>query len=276
MVGVVATTLSSYRESNSTADRALTILGLFSDDRLQLRASDVAQTLGVARSTAYRYLQTLVAAAFLEEAPGGGFQLGIRVIELARLAARSYNLADTVVPTMQALAEELGDTVLLTKYVDGAAVCLERCESPTQRIRLSFERGSRLPINAGASALALLAWLPEDQARAALTRRPLTRFTDNTVTDVDALIARLAEVKRLGYCVGHAEVDPDVTGVAAPVFDSSGAVIAALSVVTARRVSDTRLQTMIDAVTRAAEGLTATAWRVNLVTGGDRVTGMPG
>jgi DNA-binding IclR family transcriptional regulator len=272
---VVATTPSSYRESNSTADRALTILGLFSEDRLHIQASDVAQALGVARSTAYRYLQTLVGAAFLEEAPGGGFQLGLRVIDLARLATRSYDLADTVVPTMQALAEKLGDTVLLTKYVDGAAVCLERCESSTQRIRLSFERGSRLPINAGASALALLAWLPEDQARETLTRQPLTRFTENTGTDVEALIARLAEIKRLGYCVGHAEVDPDITGVAAPIFDRSGTAIAALSVVTARRVSDARLQTMIDAVTHAANDLTATAWRVHLASGDPRAIGMP-
>jgi DNA-binding IclR family transcriptional regulator len=255
----VASTAGNYRESNSTADRALTILGLFSDDHLRISATEVAQALGVARSTAYRYVQTLVAASFLEEAPGGGFRLGARVIELSRLALRSYDLSDSAVPIMRALARELDDTVLLTKYVDGAAVCLERSESPTQRIRLSYERGSRMPINAGASALTLLAWLPEEQAREALAREPLTRFTARTVTDVEALIARLADIRRIGYCVGHAEVDPDVTGVAAPVFDGDGAVVAALSAVTVRQVSHTRLKEMISAVTRAAASLTAAA-----------------
>lgn len=64
---------SGYRERNSTADRALIILGMFTDDRLQISANDVAEALGSARSTAYRYLQTLVGASFLEEAPNGAF-----------------------------------------------------------------------------------------------------------------------------------------------------------------------------------------------------------
>lgn len=255
----MGSTAGSYRESNSTADRALTILGLFGDDHLRIQAAEVAQALGVARSTAYRYLQTLVAASFLEEAPGGGFRLGVRVIELSRLALRSYDLSETALPVMRALAEELDDTILLTKFVDGAAVCLERSESPTQRLRLSYERGSRMPIHAGASALTLLAWLPEEQARAALTREPLTRFTAKTVTDVEALIARLADIRHRGYCVGHAEVDPGVTGVAAPIFNGDGAVIAALSAVTVRHVSSTRLKAMISAVTQAATNLTATS-----------------
>jgi DNA-binding IclR family transcriptional regulator len=258
-VGGVGSTAGSYRESNSTADRALTILGLFGDNRLRIQAAEVAQALGVARSTAYRYLQTLVAASFLEEAPGGGYRLGVRVIELSRLAMRSYDLSDTALPVMQALAQELDDTILLTKFVDGAAVCLERSESPTQRLRLSYERGSRMPIHAGASALTLLAWLPEQQARAALTREPLTRFTAKTVTDVEAIMARLADIRSLGYCVGHAEVDPGVTGVAAPVFDGDGAVAAVLSAVTLRHVSSTRLKTMTRAVIQGAANLTATA-----------------
>ena len=79
----MATDSSGYRERNSTADRALVILGLFTEDRLQISANDVAEALGSARSTAYRYLQTLVAASFLEEAPGGGFRLGIGCCHLS-------------------------------------------------------------------------------------------------------------------------------------------------------------------------------------------------
>ena len=181
---------SGYRERNSTADRALTILGLFAEDRLQVSAVEVAEALGCARSTAYRYLQTLVSSSFLEEAPGGGFRLGLRVLELARLARRGYGLTETALPLMRALAAEVGETVLLTRRVDDAVVCIERCEGPGQLIRLSYERGSRLPINAGASALVLLAWLPEAQVRELLGRHRLQRFTENTLTDLDALVAR--------------------------------------------------------------------------------------
>ena len=189
----MATDSSGYRERNSTADRALVILGLFTEDRLQISANDVAEALGSARSTAYRYLQTLVAASFLEEAPGGGFRLGIGVLELARLARRGYGLTAIAQPVMRALADEVGETVLLTRLVDDTVVCIERCEGAKQLVRLSYERGSRLPINAGASALTLLAWLPEKEIRELLGRHGLQRFTERTLTDVDVLVQRLAE-----------------------------------------------------------------------------------
>lgn len=251
---------SGYRERNSTADRTLTILGLFTDDRLHINAADVADTLGCARSTAYRYLQTLVSTSFLEESPGGGFRLGIRVMELARLARRGYGLTDIALPVMRALAEELGETVLLTRRVNDAVVCIERCEGSTQLIRLSYERGTRLPINAGASALALLAWLPDDQTRALLEKEPLQRFTDNTLTDVDELAARLAEIRGNGYSVTTAEVDPDAIGVAAPIFGDTGTVTAALSVVAMRRnVPPNRLDALVASVRASADQLTRQA-----------------
>lgn len=228
-------TSSGYRERNSTADRALTILGLFTEERLQVSASDVATALDCARSTAYRYLQTLVSTSFLEEAPGGGYRLGLRVMELARLARRSYGLTEIAMPVMRSLAAQVGETVLLTRRVGDVVVCIERCEGPGQLIRLSYERGSRLPINSGASALALLAWTPADEARELLGRSVLQRFTENTLTDVDDLLARLRQICTDGYGVTIAEVDPDAMGIAAPVFDDEGAVAAALSIVAMRR-----------------------------------------
>ncbi|HEY5858192.1 MAG TPA: IclR family transcriptional regulator [Aldersonia sp.] len=247
-------TSSGYRERNSTADRALTILGLFTDDRLQVSAADVAEALDCARSTAYRYLQTLVSTSFLEEAPGGGFRLGLRVMELARLARRSYGLTEIALPVMRSLAAEVGETVLLTRRVDDVVVCIERCEGPGQLIRLSYERGSRLPINAGASALALLAWMPVDEARELLSRHELQRFTDNTLTDVEDLLSRLRQIRTDGYSVTIAEVDPDAMGIAAPVFEDEGSVAAALSIVAMRRrVPPERVPALVASVRDAAE-----------------------
>jgi DNA-binding IclR family transcriptional regulator len=254
----MTTASSGYRDRNTTADRALTILGMFSDDRLHISAVEVADALGCASSTAYRYLQTLVSTSFLEEAPGGGFRLGFRVMELARLARHSYELTDLALPVMRCLAAEVGETVLLTRRVDDAVVCVERCGGSGQLIRLSYERGSRLPINAGASALALLAWLPDDQLRELLARQPLQRFTDNTLTDVDALVRRLHKIRADGYSVSVAEVDPDAVGIAAPIFDDADSVAAALSVVAMRRrMPREQTKVVVAAVRAAAETLSA-------------------
>lgn len=245
--------LSAYRERNSTADRALEILALFSDELPVVSGAEVASRLGVARSTAYRYLQSLVAGRFLEEAPGGGFRLGVRVLELARLARRAYGLPQIAAPVMTELAAAVNETVLLTRRVGDVVVCLERIEPPNHRIRISYERGSTFPLNAGASALILLAWEPEVEVRALLEAAPLRRFTPSTLADPDAVLARLKQIRLDGYAVTKSEFDADVLGVAAPIRGDDRRVVGALSVVAlASRVSKKQQKDMTDQVGTAA------------------------
>lgn len=224
------TASTSYRERNSTADRALDILLMFTDTHLVVSGTAVAERLGVARSTAYRYLQSLVSSRFLEEAPGGGFRLGLRVMEIARLARRSYGLSEVALPAMTTLAEDVRETVLLTRRTGELVVCVDRAEAGTGAVRISYERGSTLPLNAGAAALVLLAWIPDEEARRLLESADLRRFTPATLTDVDTLMQRLAHIRRAGYSVTRGELDADVMGVAAPVRDEHQQVVAAVSI----------------------------------------------
>jgi DNA-binding IclR family transcriptional regulator len=251
---------SGYRERNSTADRALTILQMFGDARPEVSAVDVAELLGVARSTAYRYLQTLVQSQFLVDTGRGTFRLGLRILELARIARGGLRLADLAVPRMKALAERHHQTVLLTKQMGATVICLEREESRTQYVRLSYERGSILSMNAGASALVLFAWLPEDEVRKLVAATPLTRFTARTITDPDALIARLAEIRAEGLAVTDGEVDMTAMGIAAPIFNASGTVVAALSIVLIRSLVDEDLiPGIIESVVETARELSTEA-----------------
>jgi DNA-binding IclR family transcriptional regulator len=219
-----------YRERNSTADRALDILLMFTDEQPVISGNAVADRLGVARSTAYRYLQSLVGNRFLEEAPGGGFRLGLRILEIARLARRSYGLSEVALPAMTALSEAVRETVLLTRRVGDLVVCVDRAEAGGQPVRISYEVGSTLPINAGASALVLLAWSPVDETRRLLAATDLRRFTNATLTEVDAIMDRLAQIRQAGYSVTRAELDPDVLGIAAPIRDQQDRVVAAVSI----------------------------------------------
>jgi DNA-binding IclR family transcriptional regulator len=250
-------TKTGYRESNSTADRALTILGLFTDERLVITAQEVANTLEVARSTGYRYVQSLIHSGFLEEVPGGGYRPGMRVLELARLARRAYGLSEIALPFMKRLAQEHGHTVVLTRRIGDQVVCLDRQESGNDLIRISYERGSRLPITAGASALILLAWLPIDDVRNLISADHRRRFTSETSTDVEALISRLDGIREQGYCETRGEVDRDALGIAAPIFDDSGDVVAGISTITLQhRVSDAERAQLITAVKDGAAKIT--------------------
>ncbi|WP_326836395.1 IclR family transcriptional regulator [Amycolatopsis rhabdoformis] len=220
------------RERNSTADRALDILAMFSDEQPVVSGALVADRLGVGRSTGYRYLQSLVSARFLEDAPGGGFRLGLRILELARLARKTYGLSEVAAPVLDELAQDTGETVILTRRNGDLVVCVDRAESSRQRVRISYDRGTVLPVNAGASATVLFAWTEPEQVRELLAHTELEKFTDRTVTDVDKLVERLAQIRSDGYAVARAEVDPDIVGIAAPIWGTrKGEVVAALSVV---------------------------------------------
>ena len=248
---------SSYKDRNSTADRALDILGMFGDDTPVVSAADVAERLGVARSTGYRYLQTLIANRYLEEASGGGFRLGTRVLELARLARRSLGLTDIALPVMTELSDAVHETVLLTRLVDDVVCCLDRVESQVHRVRISYERGTTLPLNAGASALVLLAFSDPRETRAILRGAPLRKFTSATLTNVGQLMTRLAQIRQDGYSVTRSELDHDVLGIAAPVRNGSDQVVAAVSVAAlASRVSTQLEREIVDRVRAAAREIT--------------------
>ncbi|MCP2338953.1 IclR family transcriptional regulator [Actinomadura rupiterrae] len=244
---------STYRERNSTADRALDILSLFDDRRLVLGGQEVADALGVARSTAYRYLQSLVSSGFVEEQKPAGYRLGPRVFELARLARKGLGLSEVSLPVMEELKESVGETVLLTRRTGSAVVCLERVESD-HSVRISYERGHVLPVNAGASALALLAWAPPEEIGRLVGDDDLPQFTETTVTETGPLLERLEAIRKDGYAISRGELDADVVGIAAPVRDADGDVVAAVSIAAlSRRLPPAKERSVIVAVVAAAE-----------------------
>lgn len=245
---------SRYRERNSTADKALDILGMFSETRRSVSANEVAEQLGVARSTAYRYVQSLVQSGFLEEADSGRFRLGRRILELALIARHGMGLSEIARPVMRRLCADLGETILLTRLASDTVICLEREEASTQRVRISYERGQVMPINAGASAFVLLAWLEEQTLQRLLDHAVLDRFTGRTLTSPEALRKRLSETAQQGYGLSQGELDENVLGVAAPIRDADGVVQAAISMAAvSTRVPRNRLSRVIEKVRAAAD-----------------------
>lgn len=245
---------SNYRDRNSTADRALDILLLFNEKKLIWTGAEIADHIGVARSTGYRYMQSLVNTGFVEEAVGG-FRLGPRIFELARLARAGTNLGDVALPAMRSLVDTVGETALLTRRSGRFVVCLELVETP-RAVRLSYERGHVLPINAGAAAEVLLAWAPPDEVASVLNAASLERFTAKTLTDPSQLQARLAQIRKDGVAISQGELDEQILGVAAPIYNAQGGVTAAVSVAAlASRVPRSALKSVKLAVKSTAAAI---------------------
>lgn len=239
---------SAARHSrNATSDRTLQILGMFSDRRIRITTAEIVHELGISRSTAYRYVQSLVNEQFLESSSDGALRLGMRVLDLARLARAGYGLSELAIPAMRQLASSHKQTVLLTALIGRSVVCLEREESLDQFVRFSYEPGVELALNAGASALILLAWKPRSELRTLLTGAT-RRFTENTITDVAELLDRLERIREAGEAVTLAEVDQDAVGIAVPLMAGDDQAVAGLSIVAlqSRFSEEQRARALVD------------------------------
>ncbi|MTD55427.1 IclR family transcriptional regulator [Amycolatopsis pithecellobii] len=248
-------TSGTYRGRNSTADRTLDILLLYTADKPVWTGSDIAARLGVARSTAYRYLQSLIGTGLIEETEGG-FRIGPRIFDLARSARTECGLSEVSLPAMRKLAAQLDGTVLLTRRSGRSVVCVELIEA-RPAVRLSYDRGLALPINAGAAAEVLLAWADPHEISMLLDSGPLARFTSRTLAAPDTLRARFTQIRNRGVAITRGELDEHILGVSAPIRDVTGAVCAAISVAAlAARVRKGELKNLATAVCRAATAIT--------------------
>ncbi len=179
--------------------------------------------------TAHRILAALTGRRYLaRDERTRRFRLGPAALELGGRARAVLDLRQAALPVLRRLARETDETALLTvpNSERDRSVCLERVES-AQPLRLSVEPGRRLPLHAGASQKALLAFLAEEEIER-VAAGSLERLCGATITDADALRANLAEVRERGWAISFEETNVGVWGVAVPLLDEDGTAVAAV------------------------------------------------
>lgn len=205
------------RKSNITVEKAFDILMSFGEDRQVITAAEVSDRFDLPRSTTYRYLATLKAYGLLEERAGGGYKLGPKVFALARATLRSTSLVDVARPFIEELSRSSGETVLLNQIIGGEIVVIDCIESP-QRLKISYLKGSVIPVPAGASAKTFLAFDPAIDLDEFMAEAPLKKYVPKTVIDRKALMRKIVEARQLGYALNDEEIDVGVRAVAAPIM----------------------------------------------------------
>jgi DNA-binding IclR family transcriptional regulator len=209
--------------------RGLDILFLFSSDRPALTVKEIARGIGVPIASAYRLVKILAEKGLLErDRPTAEYRLGLTFLELAAIVHRHLDLAALARPLARKLATTSGETAQFTLQRADHGVCVV-VEESRSTLRVAPEPGRTLPLHAGASVQAILAFLPESEQARILTL-PRERFTPRTLTDRAALRRRLQTIRRQGYAVSRAEAYPGALGIAAPVFDPAGRVVGSLAI----------------------------------------------
>jgi DNA-binding IclR family transcriptional regulator len=210
-------------------DRALAVLELFGAEQPEWGTSEVARAAGLPVPTAHRILAALTVRRYLaRDERTRRFRLGPAALDLGDRARAMLDLRQVALPVLRRLARETDETALLTVPSSDRerSVCLERVES-SQPLRLSVEPGRRLPLHAGASQKALLAFLADDEIDR-VVGRPLERLCRATITDAEALRANLSDIRERGWAISFEETNVGVWGVALPLLDGHGLALAAL------------------------------------------------
>ena len=253
----------SIGAANSTADRAIDILLLFTEDHPVWSASDIATHFGMPRSTTYRYLNSLRAYALVVEDEKAGFRLGPRIFPLARVAKAHMGVVQLAAPTLRAIAARFGELVVLHERVEHDIIALHRIESP-QRVSLNSTRSHLLPWPATSSAKLLLAGAPPAERAALLRMLHPVRYTERTITGKAELKAELDRIRACGYAITEEERDEGVWGVAAPILEQDNARYCIAIAAPRFRLDDARIKAMIEAVCEGARTVTTALEQVRL------------
>lgn len=217
-------------DSVRSVERALDILLCFSLERPSLSLTQIAEQVGMHKSTIHRLLTTLEAKRFVNrDKVTGLYQLGFRFIELASIMLQDIDINRWAQPYLHHLVDLSGETVDLAVMDGEHVVYLQVVDSP-QRVKIAAAVGEQLPMYCTATGKAFLAYLPEYQVKQILSRG-LARHTENTLTTPDDLYQDFREIRRRGFAISEEEYERDINAVAAPILDDNGSPIAVIAIV---------------------------------------------
>ncbi|MBC8364627.1 MAG: IclR family transcriptional regulator [Actinobacteria bacterium] len=189
--------------------------------------SDLARKVGLPTSTVARLLATLEGCHAVERDPDGTiYRIGPSIVTMAVSVDPTQSLLAVAQPHMVDLVDLVAEAVGLAVPAgyDIQYVGQVDCANPVQ---VRDWTGAKLPMHVVPSGLVVLAHWPEEAVERFLARR-LDRYTINSMTDPDRLRERLEQIRVDGFVWAYEEFSEGINSVAAPLFNSTGAVVGAL------------------------------------------------
>lgn len=215
----------------ASVGKAFAVLKSFTSEAFELTLSEIAARAELDRGTAFRLIQTLVELGYLQAVPQSRrFRLGVACLDLGYTVLSHGSLRNIVEPMLRDLVPEVGDAASLGILDGGDVVYLARVGAGLDRHKMDRRPGTRIPAYSAALGHVMLAHLARNEQIARLEARPRVKLSERTLTDLDALLARLDQVKKKGHAVSDGENAYGLRTLATPIFDAQGLVIGGLSV----------------------------------------------
>ncbi len=211
--------------------RSLDILELLAGYRDGLTLSEICEERGWPKSSTLALLRTLRQRDYLADGQRPrSYRLGPQVAQLGAAYLAGVDLVRIGQEVVHAVSRRCDETVHLAT-LDGSDVLYVAKEEGTGQVRMVSAVGKRIPAHGTGVGKMLLSGLSgEELARRLPVGRPLATMTATTITDRAALFAELDATRRRGYAIDNGESTLGLRCLAAPVYDASGRMVAAMSV----------------------------------------------
>jgi IclR family acetate operon transcriptional repressor len=254
---VVAPNVTNLDNDKPTMRQFALLEALAKMDRFATLQTLVEET-GLPKPTVHRMLQQLEMAGMVQrDGDGRQYTTGLRLRQLAETVLLNNTVHGARHLVLRRLVEEVGETCNLTAFNGSEVVYLDRVETPAP-LRFYLQAGSVVPAHCSATGKLFLAQMTPSQRRRLLGQVALERFTPNTLTDMDAIEAEIATVKRDGVGYDREEYLPGLICVAVLVPSTNRSSNLGLAVqAPSMRLTPQRVEAAIPALQRAAQALQA-------------------
>lgn len=213
--------------------------------------NELADSLGLTRSTTHRLAGALVNHRYLKFSRGAGYSLGPRLLELGYIAGQQTNLTRAAREHLEQLAARTADTVHLGVLDGPRALYIDKIPG-TRRVEISSRVGERQPLRSTGLGKALILDFDEAQWREYYDYE--ARLGHGYDVDLSLWLRRMQEYAKKGYAFDLEENEDRIRCVAAPVRDVTGAIVGAISVSSAAQyMDDTRMHGLTFDVKNTAE-----------------------
>lgn len=215
--------------------KGLSVIETFTAERPRQSIAEVSAASGLDRATARRCLLTLAHQGYADY-DGKFFTLTPRIMRLGTACLTTMPLPQLVQPMLDRLSDDLGESSSVS-ILDGAEIVYIARAAQRKVMSISLTPGSRLPAYCTSMGRVLLASLSDAEVRSLLAS-PLRARTSHTITDIDTLISKIAQVRTDGFAVIDQEVELGLRSIAVPLFNAHGHIVGALNLGLATHNSD--------------------------------------
>ena len=217
-----------------SVERAVFVLGALGDAGPEgLTLSELSRALGASKSSAFGILQTLLGYGFVADSGAGmsrRYRLGLALARLGDLVVSQIALRDVALPVLRDLTAVTGLTSRVAVLEAPYAVVIGRVDAGSDAVRFATNLFKRELMHCSAVGKAMLATIPEPEARGYLEQAGMPQKTRHTVTDIERLMSDLAEARPKGYFLDDEEDAEGVCCIGSPIVVDGDVCAGAISV----------------------------------------------